>query len=405
MTRLSEIRERALRSQAAISTWGVYRRRAFLLEYRRRRHEYAKAASDLNIQYDPSAVADQVSSRLACRGYSPAPRALGDVHTFAFIPRVAWHSALYADLALLGPVSEFDYIDYGYRLEEFQRRDITASERRREMNSKALAAIKEAHRKRSLDWVFIYASGLELQVDLIRSITEAIGVPVVNMCLDDKQSWSLDMFDGQRIGQIDLASVFDLSWTSARVACEWYLVEGGRPLFLPEGFDSSVYRPEAIRRDLGVSFVGQSYGFRPATIRRLRRYGLHVSTFGPGWGTSLSPADQVKVFNRSHVNLGMGGIGYAESVSNVKTRDFEIAGTGGGVYLTSFNSDLAEFFHIGKEILCYRGDDELVELAHYYVKHSDEAEGISIAGRARCLAEHRWLNRYQKVLSVIGVLA
>ena len=38
--------------------------------------------------------------------------------------------------------------------------------------------------------------------------------------------------------------------------------------------------------------------------------------------------EQVRVINRSKINLGMGGIGYSERLTNVKTRDFEIPGTG-----------------------------------------------------------------------------
>lgn len=99
-----------------------------------------------------------------------------------------------------------------------------------------------------------------------------------------------------------------------------------------------------------------------------------------------------------------GGIGYSETLTNVKGRDFEIPGTGGGVYLTSFNPDLAQHFVVGREILCYRHRDELVELIDYYLAHPDEARSIADRGRARCLAEHRWLHRYQRVCEILGIL-
>ena len=100
----------------------------------------------------------------------------------------------------------------------------------------------------------------------------------------------------------------------------------------------------------------------------------------------------------------MGGIGYSESLTNVKGRDFEIPGTGGGVYLTSFNPDLAQHFTIGEEILCYRNRDEMLELIRYYLQHRDEAQKIAEKARIRCLQEHRWLFRYQRMLEIIGVL-
>jgi spore maturation protein CgeB len=104
------------------------------------------------------------------------------------------------------------------------------------------------------------------------------------------------------------------------------------------------------------------------------------------------------------VNLGLGGIGYSESLTNVKTRDFEIPGTGGGVYLTSFNPDLAQHLAVGREILCYRNRQELTELTRWCLHHRDEADAIAAAGRARCLREHRWLHRYLELCRILGIV-
>ena len=123
-----------------------------------------------------------------------------------------------------------------------------------------------------------------------------------------------------------------------------------------------------------------------------------------GWTNSYWVDDIVKIFRGSKINLGMGGIGYSESLTNVKGRDFEIPAVGSGVYITSFNPDLAQHFHIGKEIVCYRNFEEMVELVRYYLRHPEEAQDIARKGRERCLSEHRWLHRYQKMLSIIGVL-
>ena len=44
----------------------------------------------------------------------------------------------------------------------------------------------------------------------------------------------------------------------------------------------------------------------------------------------------VGILNRSTINLGMVGIGYSESLTNLKARDFEIPGTGGGMFDMTF---------------------------------------------------------------------
>jgi spore maturation protein CgeB len=206
------------------------------------------------------------------------------------------------------------------------------------------------------------------------------------------------------VGQVELAPVFDLSWTSARVACEWYLVEGGRPFYMPEGFDASAFEPRAVSQDIPVSFIGAGYGYRIDVVDHLRGHGIDVRVFGNGWQGAQWADDVVDIINRSIINLGMGGIGYSETLTNVKARDFEVPGTGGGMYLTSFNADLAMHLSVGDEIVCYSNRDELVELTRYFLNHRDEARVIAQRGRARCLAEHRWLNRYVRVCVALGIL-
>jgi hypothetical protein len=269
----------------------------------------------------------------------------------------------------------------------------------------ALSSLRQAHQQRHVDLVFVYASGVEITPSFVRAIREEVGAPVVNMCLDDKQSWSGPVFDEARIGQIDIAAEFDVSWTSASVACEWYLAEGARPVYMPEGFDQRMYRPMALAQDIPVSFIGANYGFRRAVVEDLRAAGIDVQVFGPGWGTKPIWGDeQVAVINRSIVNLGMGGIGHSESLTNVKTRDFEIPGTGGGAYVTTYNADLSRHFEIGREILCYRNREELIEIVRRLLRRPEEARQHAALARARCLAEHRWYHRYVKLLEMVGVL-
>jgi len=346
-----------------------------------------------------------IRARLARRGWTPVPRSIGHVHTFAAIARVAWHDALFGDLHTLGPVTEFDYAALGYRPEQLWRLDAAANTARDRISATLLSQLRAAHQRHPVDWVFVYANGSEINASAIRVVAEELGIPTVNMCLDDKQSWTGPSSGGQRPGQIDIGPEFDISWTSARVACEWYLVEGARPLYLPEGFDAAAFRPVQVERDIPVSFVGAAYGFRPAVVRHLESAGIPVQSFGAGWPNGAVWGEaQVEVFNRSRINLGMGGIGFSEELKNVKARDFEVPGTGGGLYLTSYNADLAQHFVIGEEIACYADRHELVDLVRYYLQRPDEADRIAARGRARCLAQHRWLHRYQEILDVLGIL-
>jgi spore maturation protein CgeB len=385
--------------------WGAIRSRQLLRDYQARREHYDRLARQQHLVYRESTSSAAIRARLEERRYRPTPRKPGEVHTFAFVPDLSWHRELLTDLRELGPLSLFDYVSLGFSWEAFWKADRAGLAQRRAMNDLVLPALRQAHETRPVDWVFVYASGLEIAADTIGRITAELGIPTVNLCLDDKQTWTGPFMGDHHAGQIGIAPAFDLSWTSARVACEWYLVEGGRPVFMPEGFNAAVYQPRQTGQDIPVSFIGGAYGYRPGVVDYLLRHGVPLHTFGSGWAHSDWVENIVEIINRSMINLGMGGIGYSESFTNVKGRDFEIPGTGGGVYLTSFNPDLAQSFVVGEEILCYSNREEMLELIRHYLAHPEEARAIAARGRERCLREHRWLHRYQKVLEILGILS
>ena len=234
-----------------------------------------------NIVYRESDSIAAIRARLTDHGYRPTSRKIGEIHTFAFIPDLGWHRELLLDLRSLGPVTVFDYVSMGFSWDEFWKADRAGLARRRAMNDIFFASLKTAHEARPVDWVFVYATGIEISAGSIRLVAEELGIPTVNMCLDDKQSWTGPFMGDHYGGQVGLASAFDLSWTSAGVACEWYVVEGGRPIYLPEGFNAAIYKPQQVVQDIPVSFIGGAYGYRPAVVDYLLRHGVPLQTLGP----------------------------------------------------------------------------------------------------------------------------
>jgi hypothetical protein len=263
----------------------------------------------------------------------------------------------------------------------------------------------EVSRRRKVDWVFTYASAMELLADTVDRVRDITGAPVVGMCLDDKQSWDAEEFGGQRGGQLPMAPRLDLAWTSARIACQWYLVEGGNPICLPEGCDPDLFSPAPTPQDVDVCFVGQAYGFRRAFVERLRRLGLVVRTAGSGWpGGPITTDEVIRLYRRSRVILGLGGIGWSVDLKNVKGRDFDAPAVGTAAYLTSYNPELAEYFDIGKEISCFSSLDECVEVAQDLLADQTRRQDIAQRGRERCLGAHTWVRRLERVLEVLGLL-
>ncbi len=306
----------------------------------------------------------------------------------------------------MGPVTAYDYVALGVTPGDLTIGGATAIAARAKVNAGVVSAFEAAHAKRPVDWVFVYATGSEIRAGVVAEIQRRFGVPCVVMCLDDKNSWTGPMFDDHRGGQIDLARVFDLAWASASVACPWYVAEGGNPLYLPEGCDPRHYRPMDTPKDIQVSFVGAVYNRRAQVIRFLRNHGIPIQVFGPGWGTSVpSDADKIAIFNRSVINLGLGWAGWSDQITNVKGRDFELPCVGGGAYLTTYNSDFARHFDVGREVLCYGNDFELVEMIRHWLARPQECAAIGRAARERCVREHAWEHRFALIGHMAGFLA
>lgn len=376
------------------------RAKKFEKAYRSRRDRYARILDERGEEYSLEATINKIHFRLADRGYHPVQKTIGQLRTFSIIGEFSWHGDLLYGLKPLGEVYNCDY--QKYELDNCPKHEIAS--RREQFSKFVLEEFQREHAKRPFDWVFAYINGRHILKDVIEEIQKRFGVPMVNMCLDDKNSWELESIAGQNIGQIDLANTFDLSWTSASVACRWYLAEGGRPIFLPEGCTPDIYTSTVEKYDMPVSFMGASYGCRPTVLRHLRRHGIQLSVFGRGWGKhgqfAKSPVD---IFSRSQINFGIGGIAFSESLTNLKGRDFDIPCTGGGVYLTTFNPDLAQFFDIGTEILCYQNLEEAVEMIQYYSKRPDECRLIADCAKERCLKEHSWQHRFIKCAEILGI--
>lgn len=394
------------RYRAVTTALRYFRRWQLHASYEARREMYFGSVQTRDrSRPDDAGLAAELRDRMRRRGYAPPQRAAGDIHTFAAISNFSWHHHLLPDLRRLGPVSLFDYTAYGFQYEALRAGDRDSVKLRSAMNRQLLPALRAAHRERPVDWVFFYAAGFEYLRETLSAITDELGIPLVCMCLDDKQSWAGRSLGGQRPGQVDIAPHFDLCWSSARVACEWYLAEGALPIYMPEGVDVDAIPTAPALKSVPVSFVGRAYGERPAMVDYLRKHGIDVRTFGKGWGPNTYAPDPYRVFQTSRINLGIGYILNSNRLTNVKGRDFELPAAGGGPYLTTFNADLAQHFVVGREILCYHSREEMLELIRYYLARPEEADAIARRGRERCLREHRWLHRYLRICGVLGILS
>lgn len=110
----------------------------------------------------------------------------------------------------------------------------------------------------------------------------------------------------------------------------------------------------------------------------------------------LSDLELVKMYSRSKINLGFSGCGEThlekERIVQVRLRDFEVP-MSGGFYMVEYMDELAEFFEIGVEIVCYSGPKDLADKVRYYLSHDDERQEIRQRGQSRCVRDHTWRKR------------
>ena len=344
--------------------------------------------------------ADAIRRAVKARRPDLSPVPGGSLRALAIFHDYNWErTALLPALDTFGEVVHYDWRDRFDHGKKEWRKGL-----KEEMNRDLLGFARTLLRERPVHVFFTYLSGELVTPATVREFS-ALGVPIVNLSLNDKEAFTGRVRGGLATGVRDICRSFDLCWTSTRDALEKYCVEGAIPLYLPEGANPEVHRPYDVEKEIDVSFVGQCYGNRPAVIDALRNAGIRVETFGPGWPNGPLPTgEMVRTYSRSRVNLGFGGVAGHKDTYCLKGRDFEVP-MSGGLYLTEAYDELERFFEVGKEIVTCSGVEDLVEKIRWLLSNPGEAEAIRRAGRRRALSEHTWEMRFETVFRLIGVLA
>lgn len=343
----------------------------------------------------------EIHARIASRFSGKLPKAKGDLHILAIYHSYNWEgSSLGPSLAAFGEVKYLDWHD-SVLAGGKQSGDAGWTEA---MNAGLLRAAQAWAEVRPFDVVFTYLSGEQVIPETLEKL-RGLGAPMVNLALNDKETFVGKVRNGHAAGARDICRYFDLCWTSTLDALEKYVIEGATPLYLPEGANPDIHRPYDEDKVYDVSFVGQCYGNRPEIIDRLCKAGVRVEAFGPGWPSgSLTMEEMVRTWSRSRINLGFGGVLGHRDTYCLKGRDFEIP-MSGGLYLTEHHEELLPFYDVGREIITYVGFDDLLEKIRGLLSNSDQAEMIRSAGRARALREHTWEMRFDRVFRMLGALA
>jgi spore maturation protein CgeB len=278
---------------------------------------------------------------------------------------------------------------------------------KRGMNRRLLAAAEKA----APDLSFFFLFEEQIDPETIRAVGRAAG-PTINWFADDH--WRFDRFTKR------YAPALDWSVTTDRDSLPKYAAIGYENVILSQwACNRYAYEKTAEGLDYDVTFIGQAYGERPATVERLRAEGFDVRCWGFGWPEGRIEHDEmVRVFGASRINLNLSSAfdpperlpmrllrpfrGEKEGRrSQIKGRTFEVPGSG-GFLLTDHVAHLEDYLEPGEEIGTFEDTDDLVTKVGWWLEHEEARARAAEAGYRRVREEHTYDHRFAEIFRRIG---
>ena len=105
-----------------------------------------------------------------------------------------------------------------------------------------------------------------------------------------------------------------------------------------------------------------------------------------------------KVFHASKINLNMT---MRPIETGLSLRVWDILGCG-GFLLTNYQSEIPEYFEIGRELEAYESMEELEQKIQYYLAHEDERIEIAINGYEKVAKFHTYERRLTEMIRILS---
>jgi hypothetical protein len=203
---------------------------------------------------------------------------------------------------------------------------------------------------------------------------------------------------------------FDYIWVAQKHVAKEF---GPNAMWLPLAADEDihVYKPDKAKNDIfwkrilhrnryDIGMCAAPYKHRHRFERLFRKAGLSTNFhFRKNFGEEAT-----REIARCIVGFNVGAGYTSEKGMDINMRVFETMANGQAMLQTNTYDDLGyeDLFEEGQHYIAYKSEEEAVEKAVYYAKHPDEAAKIAREGQHHILANHTYVHRCNKLLSIFN---
>jgi spore maturation protein CgeB len=195
-----------------------------------------------------------------------------------------------------------------------------------------------------------------------------------------------------------MARFFDVVFVAQKDYVQSYRQAVGHDqvYWLPLAAAPDIHRRHELAPIYDVAFVGSAGVAHRRTSSRLRRLHLLSARYKTNDVFAPAPAEEVgRIYSQARIvfNTSIAG--------DVTMRDFEATACGALLVTDSAANGLAELFEIGKEVVVFGDDQELLEKIDYYLAHEQERRAIAEAGFRRTHGQHTYQHRVRQILATL----
>lgn len=315
-----------------------------------------------------------------------------------------WESIFVNSLSEIGPV---DHITWPHIHDFFEKKSDWFT-RRKELNQYIQNEFIKYYEADQNIIVFIYSSDFIITQDTVAFIKKP-NVMVISFCWDDLLYFK-GKVNGQLVGINILSRFTDWNLTLSPEAIPRYNFYHSACFFwkgLPilDTFPVSLPAHTKTENEFYVLFIGSRYGWRAGFLEKLQKKGLQVKCYGRGWENgTLDNQRMESEIRQAPVTIGFAGVGYTQSITTIKGRDFEVPSYG-GLYLTQHSAGLERIYDIGKEVLCYSDIDDCFNKICIVRDNIKLADSIRLAGYQKALQTCTWSSRMKYLQYLINNIA